>query len=1123
MLIKKMTLKSRIFLRGLGAMPALLFLAAIVLTPPAAAQATGGGVSLGYIPGSSHKLYQINGDCDWVQWDATIGNATPTCNPTVSQTATKADVLGDDVPVAFEHNGELIVTFGDTIGAAGYSAWTNVQNSFLWGAHDPIARSTTTSAADGLLLNFFLNGTHGLEVLPPPQPDGTAVDMGVDNVPHAGVSLNGTIYLGIKTGNVSLGDGNNDQSHDYSVLATFDETTETFTSGRTISTLPNGHFVGPTFYLAPAGVLGTPPPVSPEPVMLIFGVGAFRASNVYLSIIPSTEFASGVDQDGNSATRYFSGMSNGQPTWSSSESSAVPIVTDLDPANPTISNASVFYSQPLGLWLMVYDGGRGSISTEGMYFTYAPQPWGPWSTPQLVFNGCRDKGLGNFIFYYYAIAAQNDCPSAMPAGVTSAPNSAGPAGPTIGDQTVNDPTTTRGDAYAPTFVERFTIISGSTLQLFYMFATWNPYAVVMMESDFNITQINLRTPTSPVPTSSPTPSDTTPTASATPTKTPASTLTFTLTPTFSTDVTPMPSLTATSTVTPAPIPTATPMPCAGDCNHNGQVTVDEILTMVNIALGNTPVTACEAGDANHDGQITVDEILAAVNEALNRCPPPTSIVSISVCTTGSGSPGSCPSGSFDTHQIVLAPDGSGNAINSYNGMVGISDEHQSIFAPGALQTNNDYLFFVASRVEGGAPSTGVVVLSGGSGPDKNGQWTLDFPKTDGYGSYGSGYGTIFVAPTGPNCPTVADGNPAHQDSTFDLTYAAPGSLVVDPTSPPGNLLMVYEGTNTCFGITGGSNNGNNFYSSVGIATSRDFGRTWPTYRGKSGFSFVQLPGQNSSQGPGATTGALGSSVCIGNDCTTTPSANYGRYPVLSPSVSIGTAMALGTSIPSSMGDSEMSAFVDDAGANPAQYIYAVYDYKAGTGVLTDPNASNTGLMIARAQLNGGTAPLSFLKWNGHAFTSAGMGGYDTPIFPAGSFSNCEGPSQLRYGASISYVDATQQYLLTFVCDSPGDPALGQVAGAPRGGAWFYSTSYSLSDPTQWTPPQEITGSWTPFDESGGCSSYKGFYPTLMSLGAKTGHLSTTGYVFYLYGCQTDNTPPPGRQYSSRAFTISTNQ
>jgi hypothetical protein len=42
--------------------------------------------------------------------------------------------------------------------------------------------------------------------------------------------------------------------------------------------------------------------------------------------------------------------------------------------------------------------------------------------------------------------------------------------------------------------------------------------------------------------------------------------------------------------------------------------------MVNIALGDAPVSACEAGDANHDGRITVDEILTAVNDALNGCP-----------------------------------------------------------------------------------------------------------------------------------------------------------------------------------------------------------------------------------------------------------------------------------------------------------------------------------------------------------------------------------------------------------------------------------------------------------------------------------------------------------------------
>lgn len=69
-------------------------------------------------------------------------------------------------------------------------------------------------------------------------------------------------------------------------------------------------------------------------------------------------------------------------------------------------------------------------------------------------------------------------------------------------------------------------------------------------------------------------------------------------------------------------PPATPTPgrtCVGDCSGDGDVTVDEILTMVNVALGTGSVAACAAGDANGDGDITVDEILTAVNNALIGC------------------------------------------------------------------------------------------------------------------------------------------------------------------------------------------------------------------------------------------------------------------------------------------------------------------------------------------------------------------------------------------------------------------------------------------------------------------------------------------------------------------------
>ncbi len=43
--------------------------------------------------------------------------------------------------------------------------------------------------------------------------------------------------------------------------------------------------------------------------------------------------------------------------------------------------------------------------------------------------------------------------------------------------------------------------------------------------------------------------------------------------------------------------------------------------MLNIALGNTDVSACLPGDADHNMTITVDEILTAVNNALNGCAP----------------------------------------------------------------------------------------------------------------------------------------------------------------------------------------------------------------------------------------------------------------------------------------------------------------------------------------------------------------------------------------------------------------------------------------------------------------------------------------------------------------------
>jgi hypothetical protein len=139
---------------------------------------------------------------------------------------------------------------------------------------------------------------------------------------------------------------------------------------------------------------------------------------------------------------------------------------------------------------------------------------------------------------------------------------------------------------------------------------WTPTGS-SFEVDFPLTA-----PTIPPPTPTDTPTATPTTAIVdhpTPTETAAPTPTATLGPTD----TPCPTGAATT-----PTPTATAIvasPCVGDCNSDDTVTVDEILTLVNIALGNLELSTCEDGDGNGHGQITVDEILTAVNNALNGC------------------------------------------------------------------------------------------------------------------------------------------------------------------------------------------------------------------------------------------------------------------------------------------------------------------------------------------------------------------------------------------------------------------------------------------------------------------------------------------------------------------------
>lgn len=133
----------------------------------------------------------------------------------------------------------------------------------------------------------------------------------------------------------------------------------------------------------------------------------------------------------------------------------------------------------------------------------------------------------------------------------------------------------------------------------------------------------------------PTPTQTrTHTATRRPTATYTETRRVTLTPTqtptrpHTATATQPPTATPTRTVIQDTSPTASPSPtqtppvlsgCVGDCDGNLQITVDEVLTGVSIALQSLPLSTCPAFDGDQDDAVTVNEVIQAIDAALNGC------------------------------------------------------------------------------------------------------------------------------------------------------------------------------------------------------------------------------------------------------------------------------------------------------------------------------------------------------------------------------------------------------------------------------------------------------------------------------------------------------------------------
>jgi uncharacterized protein (TIGR03437 family) len=262
---------------------------------------------------------------------------------------------------------------------------------------------------------------------------------------------------------------------------------------------------------------------------------------------------------------------------------------------------------------------------------------------------------------------------------------------------------------------------------------------------------------------------------------------------------------------------------------------------------------------------------------------------------------------------------------------GLPDEHTSFLPP--------------------ASSTGPYLLFGASDSGVNTNWAAVVLETTDFTTFNfaSGYSSqVLESP-------LLFGKCSSTDNTgFDENYAAPGSVVQDPTRPPGNLIMLYEAENHCPGGVPQFP----FYTTTGFARSSDNGKTWPA----------------------PVAGELGGPT---------------RHPILQTSDPQPT-------VPHGyIGDAIPSGFVDK-NANNDYYLYVSYTHY----FVGEPGASPQ-IGVARAKL--GADPLNFLKWYNGAFSQPGIGGLESAVLP----SACNGRPQ--YHSEINYNDDLGMYLMIFVC------------------------------------------------------------------------------------------------------------
>jgi len=370
---------------------------------------------VGYFPDTTYKIVQLTGDTD-----------TTRRIPTVSRTNTNASISMTDLGSSFEHKGRLHFLFGDTPSLAGGSG---VDDFLAWDADN-------ASQPKDVRLEVFKNGS-SFSPLRIAANGGGEVPRGAFEVPSAGISINGAIYIvattdhkeppGPTMGRSVMAVSYDDGLH-FNQL--YDLSTSRFINVSMVEV--DGH--------------DYPDILPPKKCVLIWGSGDYRKSEVRMAYVPS-------DQIGNKSALRYCDLRGATPLWNSNEAAAVPLFP-LSLPDAGVGELSVAYCQQLAKWIMLY------YTYNEIHMRSANAPWGPWSNQATVIvDRDRDKAFGQYMHRPLRDILGDPLPGSP------------------------DPQGIYGGVYGPYLIPRFFRGDQNRVTLVYAMSTWNPYQTVLMQSD----------------------------------------------------------------------------------------------------------------------------------------------------------------------------------------------------------------------------------------------------------------------------------------------------------------------------------------------------------------------------------------------------------------------------------------------------------------------------------------------------------------------------------------------------------------------------------------------------------------------------------------------------------------